>query len=243
MMNKNTRNNIGAEFNGTSQAGETSRDFSATYNHDVNSAREFNGRADFSSDRTFTDRMAVIVVDVLPNGNLVVEGYRTRVVSRRSGRCGSTGIVPARGHRPGEHGAVAVRRELHGHLRRPRPGDVLHEQRLVRPASSTSSGRSEARMARHTILRVVGLVTGGRGRGRRRGPAGCASRTSPSSRAPGQPARRLRPGRRPGQHRQPQPVHAAGRGGHAPAVQRHRPGSSSQRAARPASPRRATSRR
>ena len=41
----------------------------------------------------FTDRLAVTVVDVLPNGNLVVEGYRSRVVQGEERVLRITGIV------------------------------------------------------------------------------------------------------------------------------------------------------
>lgn len=39
-------------------------------------SRNFDGSTSFSSDRQFTDRVTVTVVDVQPNGNLVVAGTR-----------------------------------------------------------------------------------------------------------------------------------------------------------------------
>jgi flagellar L-ring protein precursor FlgH len=39
---------------------------------------KFQGTADFSSDRSMTDRITVTVHDVLPNGNLVLLGTRLR---------------------------------------------------------------------------------------------------------------------------------------------------------------------
>src|SRR5262249_1677092 len=45
------------------------------------SNRQFNGNAQLTSNRVFTDRLAVTVVDIMPNGNLVIEGYRSRVVA------------------------------------------------------------------------------------------------------------------------------------------------------------------
>ena len=41
----------------------------------------FDGSADYGSDRSVTDRITVVVEDVLPNGNLVVLGKRERVIT------------------------------------------------------------------------------------------------------------------------------------------------------------------
>jgi flagellar L-ring protein precursor FlgH len=43
---------------------------------DQSSAREWNGEASYNKDGRFDARIAVVVVDVQPNGNLVVEGRR-----------------------------------------------------------------------------------------------------------------------------------------------------------------------
>ncbi len=40
------------------------------------SQRQFDGGANYSSDREFSDRVAVSVVEMLPNGNLIVAGSR-----------------------------------------------------------------------------------------------------------------------------------------------------------------------
>lgn len=55
--------------------------------------RRFAGNASLTSNRVFTDRMAVTVVDMLPNGNLVVEGFRSRVVAGEERVLRVTGIV------------------------------------------------------------------------------------------------------------------------------------------------------
>ena len=57
------------------------------------SNRTFNGQANSSIARTFTDRMTFVVVDVLPNGNLVVEGCRQRLIARELRTLRLTGIV------------------------------------------------------------------------------------------------------------------------------------------------------
>lgn len=53
----------------------------------------FNGTAQSTVTHTLTDRMAVTVVDIMPNGNLVVEGYRSRVVQGEERVMRITGVV------------------------------------------------------------------------------------------------------------------------------------------------------
>jgi flagellar L-ring protein precursor FlgH len=54
---------------------------------------QFAGNAQNQVNRVFTDRMAVTVVDVMPNGNLVVEGYRSRIVAGEERMLRITGVV------------------------------------------------------------------------------------------------------------------------------------------------------
>jgi flagellar L-ring protein precursor FlgH len=56
-------------------------------------AQNFSGSATTATNHVFTDTMAVTVVDMKPNGNLVVEGYRTRVVEGEERVLRITGIV------------------------------------------------------------------------------------------------------------------------------------------------------
>jgi flagellar L-ring protein FlgH len=58
-----------------------------------NTAYAFNGSAQTTTNHTLTDTMAVTVVDLMPNGNLVVEGFRTRVVEGEERVLRITGIV------------------------------------------------------------------------------------------------------------------------------------------------------
>jgi flagellar L-ring protein precursor FlgH len=59
----------------------SSRSLAADFNAEVDSSRKFDGNAEFSSQRELVDRMTVTVMDVLPNGNLVIEGTRRRLIS------------------------------------------------------------------------------------------------------------------------------------------------------------------
>lgn len=56
-------------------------------------SRRFDGRADYTSDRRFLDRMTVTVIDVQPNGNLVIEGCRRRLLSGEERLLRVSGVV------------------------------------------------------------------------------------------------------------------------------------------------------
>lgn len=57
------------------------------------SSNELKGKADFKDERSFIDFMTVVVVDVLPNGNLVVMGNRTRNIAGDKQSIEASGIV------------------------------------------------------------------------------------------------------------------------------------------------------
>ena len=48
---------------------------------DAQSSNELKSKADFKDERSFLDRVTVVVIDVLPNGNLVVTGTRDRNIA------------------------------------------------------------------------------------------------------------------------------------------------------------------
>ena len=60
---------------------------------DSSSANELKSKADFKDERSFTDRVSVVVVDVLPNGNLVVVGTRDRQIAGDAQSIEISGIV------------------------------------------------------------------------------------------------------------------------------------------------------
>jgi flagellar L-ring protein precursor FlgH len=51
------------------------------------------GKADYKDERTFTDYITVVVVDVMPNGNLVVMGTRDREIAGDTQTIEVSGIV------------------------------------------------------------------------------------------------------------------------------------------------------
>ena len=65
---------------GTSKT--ANRQVSSALTPDVTSNRNFTGNATYNINQTFTDTVTCTVVAVQPNGNLVIEGYRQRVVTR-----------------------------------------------------------------------------------------------------------------------------------------------------------------
>lgn len=60
---------------------------------DQSADRTFQGSAQYQSNRQLIDEMQVTVVDILPNGNLVVEGFRRRVVSNEMRLLRVSGVV------------------------------------------------------------------------------------------------------------------------------------------------------
>src|SRR5436853_1876369 len=82
-MEKKTNANGSVSANGnTSSLGGVLRAFGMALNVNANSDRKFEGNNTSSIERKFTDRMSFIVVAVMSNGNLVVEGYRQRMITR-----------------------------------------------------------------------------------------------------------------------------------------------------------------
>ena len=101
-LDKNMKNNADANYQGNYTFGAKSAaagNLKATGS--TNTRRQFSGSSQLTSDRRFVDRMAVTVVDVLPNGNLVFEGSRTRVVAGEERLLRITGVV-----RPTDIGAA-----------------------------------------------------------------------------------------------------------------------------------------
>ncbi len=80
----------GSTAGGGSSSVEADLESSASYH------QEFDGRAQYSVARDFTDRMTVAVLDVLPNGNLVIGGKRSRLISGEERTLCVSGVVRPR---------------------------------------------------------------------------------------------------------------------------------------------------
>ncbi|MBX9625895.1 MAG: flagellar basal body L-ring protein FlgH [Gemmataceae bacterium] len=77
---------------GTTPAGQAARGVVLPL-PSAQAAATFSGAATMNTNRVFTDRIGVTVVDIMPNGNLVVEGYRSRVVQGEERVLRITGVV------------------------------------------------------------------------------------------------------------------------------------------------------
>jgi flagellar L-ring protein precursor FlgH len=93
-MEKKTNANSATSGGGsTSALGAVLKSFGYDLNFDSASERKFDGKANTTINRNFSDRLSVIVTAVLPNGNLVVEGYRQRMIAREMRTLRVMGIV------------------------------------------------------------------------------------------------------------------------------------------------------
>lgn len=82
-------------FSGKTASNGAGREASGEFNANRSSDRTFNGSAEYENDRRFQDQMTVTVIDVLPNGNLVIEGFRKRVVANETRMLRLSGVVRA----------------------------------------------------------------------------------------------------------------------------------------------------
>jgi flagellar L-ring protein precursor FlgH len=92
-LNKETKN--GHTFGFKMSAGTDAGSTGASADVDTQNAtkRKFDGTNNSTIDRKFVDRMTVTVVGVMPNGNLLIEGWRKRVLNREVRTLKVTGIV------------------------------------------------------------------------------------------------------------------------------------------------------
>ena len=81
------KGNIAGTSSGASRQAVTNLDVLTS------SQRNFSGSSTYNVAQNFTDRITATVVAVLPNGNLVVEGSRTRVVGKEVRTLVISGVV------------------------------------------------------------------------------------------------------------------------------------------------------
>jgi flagellar L-ring protein FlgH len=93
MEKKTAANSTSSATGSTSALGSVLRSFGFDLTLDSASDRKFDGKANTTIQRNFNDKLSVVVIAVLPNGNLVVEGYRQRMIARELRTLRVMGIV------------------------------------------------------------------------------------------------------------------------------------------------------
>ena len=83
-VSRTTANGGGISLSGSTQipTQNSASTATGTTTNSVNANRSFQGNSLYNINQTFTDTVTCTVVAVQPNGNLVIEGYRQRVVTR-----------------------------------------------------------------------------------------------------------------------------------------------------------------
>jgi flagellar L-ring protein FlgH len=93
-LSKETSNSL--DFNGKDvQVGDLITSI-PSLRFNAESSKSLNGKSDYKDERKFEDRITVVVVDVHPNGNLVVMGTREREVGGDKQIIQASGIVQPR---------------------------------------------------------------------------------------------------------------------------------------------------
>lgn len=92
---KSSRATAGLTFAGGTGGGLGTQAADGSVDVDKNSSRSFDGESSFRSNAAITDRMTVTVMDVLPNGNMVLSGKRTVRVAGDQRTLILTGMVRA----------------------------------------------------------------------------------------------------------------------------------------------------
>ncbi|MCR9117029.1 MAG: flagellar basal body L-ring protein FlgH [bacterium] len=92
-MDKSTGATAAFGLNGATSSGGVGGDVSGTGNLTASATNRFDGSSQVTVERQFTDSMTVMVLDVLPNGNLIVGGKRRRIVAGEERTLMVSGIV------------------------------------------------------------------------------------------------------------------------------------------------------
>jgi flagellar L-ring protein precursor FlgH len=92
-MDKSSSNSVNSEFDATSSGGFAEQAANATLDVANSAKRAFAGKASYRDQRAYTDHITVTVVDVLPNGNMVIAGRRCLTIAGEQRTLVMSGIV------------------------------------------------------------------------------------------------------------------------------------------------------
>lgn len=90
---KNTKTGGTFSFKGSIKGNNASRSAEAALDTLTTSQRELRGQSQYKVDQALTDKITATVVFVYPNGNMVVEGTRTRVIGAETRTLMVSGII------------------------------------------------------------------------------------------------------------------------------------------------------
>ena len=81
LLDKATSSTGAFSFGGTTSSGDVAREAAAGLDAGNATTRNLQGQATFLANRRFADQITVRVIDVKPNGNIVITGSRQRIVA------------------------------------------------------------------------------------------------------------------------------------------------------------------
>ncbi len=94
-MSKSSGNSISTDFEASSGGGLATQASNAALDLSNSAGRKFGGKASYRDSRGFTDQITVSVVDVLPNGNMLLAGRRTLTIAGEQRDLVISGMVRA----------------------------------------------------------------------------------------------------------------------------------------------------
>ena len=94
-MSKSSGNSVTSDFEASSDGGLATQSATAGLDLSNTAGRNFSGKASYKDSRGFNDQITVSVVDVLPNGNLLLAGRRTLTIAGEQRNLVISGMVRA----------------------------------------------------------------------------------------------------------------------------------------------------
>lgn len=92
-MGKNSSNGVVGDYAAGSSGGLATQAANASLDFASSAKRAFAGKAAYRDSREYTDQITVTVVDVLPNGNLVIAGRRSLTIAGEQRTLLVSGVV------------------------------------------------------------------------------------------------------------------------------------------------------
>jgi flagellar L-ring protein precursor FlgH len=92
-MDKNSSNGVSGDYAAGSSGGLATQAASASLDFASSAKRAFAGKANYRDSREYTDHITVTVVDVLPNGNMVISGRRCLSIAGEQRTLVVSGVV------------------------------------------------------------------------------------------------------------------------------------------------------